>query len=127
MKEIIFRGEKMPAWVRGIREGDNAILIDPDLAYPAFLAELEMEPTQTSLGIAQKCVIQHILELVGPGLTFNFSEKHKKPEDRKWRFTNFPEGPNPGESEHMVDFRSKYWEPLKKKRLLLKAQLHSDG
>jgi len=124
MKAITFRGEKMPSWVKGIRKNDDAILVDPDIAYPAFMKELEMQATQFSLQIARRCINMHLLELVGPGITVNFSEKHKNPENRKWRLSNFPEGSNPGENAQSVpaDFRTRYWEPLKKKRMLAKAQ-----
>ncbi len=123
MDKVNYRGEEMPVWVKGIRKADKAILVDPDIAYPSFLEELGMKATQFSLEIARRCINLHLLELVGPGIIVNFSETHKKPEDRKWRLSNFTEGSNPGESAQTVpaNIRTKYWEPLKKNRLLLKA------
>lgn len=124
MEPVIYRGEKLPGWVLGLREGDKAILVDAAQAFPQYLDELEMEPTQYSLTVARRCITNDLKALVGPGIIVNFSEPGKKGNDREWRLDNFPEGSKPGEDEisGARDFDN-HWKHLKEKRLQAKAAL----
>jgi hypothetical protein len=73
----------LPNWAR-LNKKDGFIEVDPDIAYPYYLGQLNLEPSKTNLEKARHAFTAELLRLKGPGLSIRILTR-----DKRWALENF--------------------------------------
>ncbi len=80
--------DKLPSFAT---HENGVIVINPDEAYPQYLAELGMEPDQYSVEVARRCMTLDLMELAGSGIYLKIIKG-----SGQFAIKNLPENPKYG-------------------------------
>lgn len=63
---------KLPSWAEWIDKKAKSIAVNIDAAYPKYLEELALKPTQYHCGVVKECICRDLVNTQGEGLLIRF-------------------------------------------------------